>query len=162
MKPSMYLVPTEAPGRLFLLPKPSGEWLREDVAHIRDMGVDTLVSLLEPAEEAELSLEDEGAVCAEAGIDFLRSPIPDRGLPSEAAFTALAHEIIRRLQAGQGVGVHCRAGIGRSGMVVCGALAGFGHPAAEAVARVSAARGVAVPDTPEQRAFLERMAPRLG
>jgi hypothetical protein len=47
-------------------------------------------------------------------------------------------------------------------MVVCGALAGFGHPAVEAVARVSAARGVAVPDTPEQRAFLERMAPRLG
>jgi hypothetical protein len=115
MKPSMYLVPTEAPGRLFILPKPSGEWLREDVAHIHAMGVDTLVSLLEPAEEAELSLEDEGAVCAEAGIDFLRSPIPDRGLPAEAAFTMLTRAIVRRLQAGQGVGVHCRAGIGRSG-----------------------------------------------
>ena len=50
MKPSMYLVPTEAPGRLFILPKPSGEWLREDIAHIRAMGVDTLVSLLEPAD----------------------------------------------------------------------------------------------------------------
>lgn len=111
------------------------------------MGVDTLVSLLEPAEEAELSLEDEGAVCAEAEIDFLRSPTPDRGLPSEAAFAALAREIVRRLRAGRGVGVHCRAGIGRSGMVVCGALAGFGHPAAEAVARVSAARGPTRPSS---------------
>jgi len=59
MKPSMYLVASSLPGRLFIMPKPSGEWLAEDLGHCRSVGIDTIVSMLEPDEVAELLLHDE-------------------------------------------------------------------------------------------------------
>ncbi len=96
------------------MPKPSGEWPREDIEHYRLMGVGTVVSLLEPAEERELFLGPEEEVCQESRIDFLRFPIPDRGLPEAEGFACLVAEIVARLRREQGVAVHCRAGIGRS------------------------------------------------
>lgn len=162
MKPSVYPIELAAPGRLFLMPKPSGEWLREDLEHLRTLGISAVVSLLEREEAAELGLGDEAAACADLGLAFIAAPVPDRGLPEEAAFEALVLDIVARLRGGAGVAVHCRAGIGRSGMAVCGALAGFGLTAAEAIARVSRARGVAVPDTAAQAEFIARLAPRIA
>lgn len=164
MKPSVYPVDLDAPGRLFLMPKPSGEWLRDDLAHLATLGVCVVVSLLEPDEARELGLGDERPVCADLGLTFLAAPIPDRGLPEADAFAALALalDLAARLRAGAGVAAHCRAGIGRSGMAVCCILAAFGLSAEEARARVSRARGVAVPDTAEQAAFLDRIAPRIA
>ena len=162
MKPSVYPIDLDAPGRLFLMPKPSGEWLRDDLAHLATLGVCVVVSLLEPDEARELGLGDERPVCADLGLTFLAAPIPDRGLPEADAFAALALDLAARLRAGAGVAAHCRAGIGRSGMAVCCILAAFGLSAEEARARVSRARGVAVPDTAEQAAFLDRIAPRIA
>lgn len=162
MKPSVYPVDLDAPGRLFLMPKPSGEWLRDDLAHLATLGVSVVISLPEPDEARELGLGDERPVCADLGLTFLAAPIPDRGLPEADAFAALALDLAARLRAGAGVAAHCRAGIGRSGMAVCCILAAFGLSAEEARARVSRARGVAVPDTAEQAAFLDRIAPRIA
>lgn len=162
MKPSVYPIDLDAPGRLFLMPKPSGEWLRDDLAHLATLGVCVVVSLLEPDEARELGLGDERPVCADLGLTFLAAPIPDRGLPEADAFAALALDLAARLRAGAGVAAHCRAGIGRSGMAVCCILAALGLSAEEARARVSRARGVAVPDTAEQAAFLDRIAPRIA
>ena len=162
MKPSVYPVDLDAPGRLFIMPKPSGEWMRDDLAHLATLGVSVVVSLLEPDEAGELGLGDERQVCADLGLTFLAAPIPDRGLPEVEAFAVLALDLAARLRAGAGVAAHCRAGIGRSGMAVCCILAAFGLSAEEARARVSRARGVAVPDTAEQAAFLDRIAPRIA
>lgn len=162
MKPSVYPVDLDAPGRLFLMPKPSGEWLRDDLAHLATLGVSVVISLPEPDEARELGLGDERPVCADLGLTFLAAPIPDRGLPEADAFAVLALDLAARLRAGAGVAAHCRAGIGRSGMAVCCILAAFGLSAEEARARVSRARGVAVPDTAEQAAFLDRIASRIA
>ncbi|MEP3225717.1 MAG: hypothetical protein ABJO01_07070 [Parasphingorhabdus sp.] len=158
MKPSIYLVASKLPGNLFIMPKPSGEWLREDMAHYRAMGINTIISMLEPQEASELSLVDEGAICLESGMDFVQFPITDRGLPEPEPFQNLVADIITRLRNAEDVAVHCRAGIGRSGMAVCCALLGFDHSVEEAVALTSKARGVPVPDTAEQRAFIDQVA----
>ena len=137
------------------MPKPSAEWLAEDIAAYRAMGMDKVISLMTRDEMDELGLADEAAYCRNHGMDFLQFPIPDRGLPERRAFAALAQETLRELQAGTALGAHCRAGIGRSGLLACCVLAIHGMAAAESIALVSRARGVTVPDTDAQAAFID-------
>ncbi len=125
------------------------------MAHYRSRGVDVVVSMLEPGKAGELGPDAEEARCRDAGMMFMCFPIRDRGLPDQAGFGALIATVTDRLEAGQGVAVHCRAGIGRSGMLVCCVLAPFVGSAARAVDLVTRCRGVPVPDTAEQRAFIE-------
>jgi hypothetical protein len=49
------------------------------------------------------------------------------------------------------VGLHCRAGIGRSGLMAAGLLMFLGEQETVAWDRVSKARGLSLPDTQEQR-----------
>ncbi len=154
MKPSIYPVVSDNPGQLFIMPKPSGEWLQEDITHYRSMGVDTVISMLETDEISELSLQKEGYFCADNNLKFINFPIPDRGLPDFDKFKVLVTTVTERLRNDEGVAVHCRAGIGRSGMLVCCALAAFIGSAENAIEIVSKARGVQVPDTQEQRDFI--------
>jgi protein-tyrosine phosphatase len=53
--------------------------------------------------------------------------------------------------------IHCRQGIGRSGLAAC-LLAKTGLSPGAAIEMVSAARGVPVPETKEQRAWIDRYA----
>ena len=161
MKPSIYPIVSDQPGSLFIMPKPSGEWLDEDVAHYRSMGANTIISMLEPAEIEELSLQNEGVACADNQLDFINFPIQDRGLPDRDGFKDLISIVTKRLRNNEGVAVHCRAGIGRSGMLVCCALAEFLGSAVEAMDVVSRSRGVEVPDTEEQREFIVSIVQEL-
>ncbi len=155
MKPSIYPVSGEYPGRLFIMPKPSGDWLREDIQHYRSHGIDVIISMLEQSEIRELSLEEEGDICRANQIKFLNFPVQDRGIPEKKNFEGYLGAVLKQLRNQKRVAIHCRAGIGRSAMLVCCALSSFVGSAQTAVQLVSQARGVEVPDTPEQRAFIE-------
>lgn len=154
MTPSLYEVPVDTAGRLFIMPKPSGEWLDDDLKKLKLIGIDHIVSMLTPEEADSLSLANEGEVCEHNGINFTNVPVVDRDIPETAAAKELALSTIADLHAGSSVVVHCRAGIGRSGLVACCVLIGLGTLAEDALAKVSAARGVQVPDTEEQRKFI--------
>ncbi|WP_172670816.1 dual specificity protein phosphatase family protein [Labrenzia sp. DG1229] len=136
------------------MPKPSGEWLDDDLKKLKLIGIDHIVSMLTPEEADSLSLANEGEVCERNGINFTNVSVVDRDIPETAAAKELALSIIADLHAGSSVVVHCRAGIGRSGLVACCVLIGLGILAEDALAKVSAARGVLVPDTEEQRKFI--------
>ena len=101
-----------------------------------------------------LGLEDEGAQCAGAGMGFHNHPITDFGLPDGFAFDPFIHQVADDLRRGSAIAIHCRAGIGRSGMAVGAALIALGWTAVAAVERISDRRGVSIPDTEEQRRFL--------
>jgi protein-tyrosine phosphatase len=58
--------------------------------------------------------------------------------------------------------LHCRAGIGRSGLVAACLLVMKGVSPEEAVKKVSAARGVSVPETKEQRNWIDQYAATLA
>lgn len=144
-------------GRLGILPRPrGGDWLDDEIAAWREAGVDLVVSLLEPEEATQLVLQEEARAAASNGIAFRAFPIPDRGVPaSKEAVAQLAIEIVAALDKGQSVAVHCRQGIGRSGLIAGGILVATGKKLAAALKAVGDARGLEVPETAEQRAWLE-------
>ena len=130
----------------------AGDWLEDEVATWRDAGIETVVSLLENDEVDELGLRDEADLCRKAGIAFVSFPIRDRGVPPSVPDTArLTRAIARRLQDGRAEAIHCRAGIGRSSLIAACTLVLGGVDPGTAFSRIAEVRGVAVPDTDEQR-----------
>ena len=147
-------------GRLGIVPRPrGGDWLADETSAWREAGIDLVVSLLEPEEEAQLVLEGEAAAAAASGIDFRPFPIPDRGVPtSRESVAELASDIVDALDLGKNVAVHCRQGIGRSGMIVGGVLVAAGEDLAAALRTIKESRGLEVPETEEQQRWLREFA----
>ncbi len=119
-------------------------------------GVGTVVSLLTPDEEASLGLENESVEAKVHNMRFTAFPIEDRQVPSSPSDLAKALEgLDRELQHGRNVVVHCRQGVGRSGLVGACLLVNKGLDSQNAVDLISAARGVPVPETAEQRRWID-------
>jgi len=70
--------------------------------------------------------------------------------------------IARALEEGKSVAVHCRQGIGRSGLIAAGVLMSSGIAAEKATEVVSAARGLPVPETPGQLQWLRHLPSELA
>jgi protein-tyrosine phosphatase len=151
-------------GSLAIVLRPrGGDWLAEEIQRIAAARVQVLVSFLTRDEQIELDLLHEAECCGAAEIEFVNVPIPDLGVPRDSAICldAIAR-VVREISAGKSVAVHCRQSVGRSGLFTCGVLIAMGLPLDEAIAVVSSARGIAVPETAEQLAWLKANARALG
>ena len=114
-----------------------------------------IVSLLEPHEEAEFSLGGESVSSAASGLEFRAFPISDRSVPkSREAVAQLARQIVNALRAGKSVALHCRQGLGRSGLIAAAALIVSGQDSDTALQTIGHARGVEVPETEAQRRWI--------
>jgi protein-tyrosine phosphatase len=147
-------------GQLAIVPRPrGGEWLEDDVRVWKDDGFDLVVSLLTSDELRDLDLTREAELSRAQGLQFCEFPIPDLGVPHSLAE---AQEVVDKLNAalaaGKKVGVHCRQGIGRSGLIAASLLSLSGIDPETAFQRVSAARGLPVPETQEQKRWVIRLA----
>ena len=136
-----------------------GEDLPGEVAAWKTAGVGVVVSLLEPSEVWELDLKAEALLCEEHEIVFRPLPIRDRGTPESAReFSVVLEESYRHVRAGTAVAIHCRAGIGRTGLFAGALLHRLGVPMAEVFRTLSQSRGVTVPDTEAQVRWVEKYA----
>ena len=79
-------------------------------------------------------------------------------MPNPVPTRTMAGILRSRLSGGSSVVVHCHAGIGRSSTLAAAVLVYEGTTPGEAWDLIAAARGMAVPDTPAQREFIERLA----
>ena len=149
MKPDLFWIPGPWRGRLAIASRPrGGDWLSDEATGWRRAGIDVVVSLLEHDEAAQLNLAQEGEVARLNGIDFISFPIPDRGAPASLTPTlSLLAAIAGALGKGKNVAVHCRQGVGRSGMIAAGVLMSSSVRAEDAIETVGRARGVTVPET---------------
>ncbi len=156
----VYWIGLDTPGRLGVSRKPDGgEALDGQIAKLAHGMVDQVVSLLQPEEAASLGLAEEGGACERHGVGFYNFPIPDHGLPANVEhYRRVAAAMDRRVRAGQGLVVHCRAGLGRAPSLAICALVSGGMNVDEAILSVGRARGRPVPETDEQLAFLQAFA----
>ena len=162
MTTELYWVDGPWPGRLALAARPrGGDWLEDELGAWRRAGVETVFSLLTREEEDDLDLRGERQAVKAQGMDFLSLPIGDRQVPGSAADLAAAlKHADAKLAQGRNVVVHCRQGIGRTGLISAALLIGRGWDAERAVRQLSAVRRVPIPDTPEQRRWIDRYALR--
>jgi ADP-ribosyl-[dinitrogen reductase] hydrolase len=156
------------PGKLLAGEYPGGatpEATRDRLKRLVGAGVGVFIDLTQPGElspyEAELP----------PGVLYLRRPIPDHGLPAEPGQMAAILEALRQaLDAPRPVYLHCRAGIGRTGMVVGCFLVeqGLGGDAAldelDRLWQQSArsAHWPSVPETAEQVDYVRRWTSPVG
>ena len=146
--------------RLAIVPRPRpDDWLPDDVRALQHAGVDVLVSALTPEETEELGLVEEARFCKDCDLEFLSLPIEDRSVPVSASeFVQFLDSVSGHLRKGKAVAVHCRAGIGRSSIIVASALIRNGLSVESAFRTIEEARRCPVPDTPEQRQWVERFS----
>lgn len=151
MTADIYPLPCPVQGKLWIMPCPSAGAAFDQLAAL---GITHVLSLLPDEEAAMLGMGQELDLCAAQGIGFVQYPIVDFGLPDVDDFRKLIARIVVLLQAGESLAVHCRAGIGRSGMVAACTLVALGLGPNQARLAVSAARGINIPDTVEQTEFI--------
>lgn len=95
---------------------------------------------------------------AEAGARATWFPIPDLHAPSVDELLPLVVDLRTRVTAGEGVLVHCGAGIGRAGTVAAALLLALGVGLPAALELVAASRPSAGPQADVQSALLTALA----
>lgn len=165
-----FLSDTPGPGRIgmtFAPGKKDAGWDRDLEADLerlaRHHGATRLVSLIE---DHELDLLRIPALVDRArahGIEVERFPIEDLSVPvSLADLSRLVERILAAYRAGETIVLHCRGGLGRTGLVAaCCVVALGGASAADAIAAVRRARPGTV-ETPAQQEWVARFARALS
>lgn len=163
------------PGRLGLTFAPgkkqrdamTGRWDRDldaDLARLRDeYRTDLLVSLMEEHEYKELRISGLRERAPEYGIEVLWFPVKDAMCPErEEEFDEAVARMVGALRDGKTVVIHCKGGLGRTGLTAAACLvsAGTDLAADEALRIVRRARAGAV-ENERQEEFVARYAVRV-
>lgn len=152
----MYKIGSLGDGFLAIMGRP---YVERDVPaslqNVARLGIRQVVSLLEPVEARRLGLDGERREAQAQGMAFVSFPIKDMGTPGSVdEFAAITLKLFGQIEAGNNTLVHCHAGIGRSGLFAAGLLLHAGMDAEQAFAHVSKMRGLRVPETINQHAWL--------
>ncbi|HWF03653.1 MAG TPA: dual specificity protein phosphatase family protein [Candidatus Angelobacter sp.] len=157
---SLYWIENPNSLRLAIVARPrGGDWLQDELRRLQNSGIQILVSTLTQSEIKELGLTQEQEECRACGIQYFSFPIEDRSVPEGLLqFKAFVDQVAALVKEGKAVAVHCRAGIGRSSFMACSVLVRIGFRCPQAWLMVQQARGCSVPDTEEQKEFVEILA----
>jgi ADP-ribosyl-[dinitrogen reductase] hydrolase len=130
--------------------------LDEDLRAIRNWGASTVVTLIEPHEFNLLKVDQLGERVQELGMRWIHLPIRDVDVPDQRfvqGWSAAGPEIHDRLRKGEKIVIHCRGGLGRTGLVAGLILVERGCEPREAIQKVRSVRPNAI-ETPAQETFV--------
>ena len=128
----------------------------EELEWLRQQGIELLISLTEePPRRAWIN---------EAGLFLVHIPIEDLTAPTQEQLDQSIAAIRKAHERSWGVGVHCGAGLGRTGTVLACYLVTQGMSAKNAIARVRRLRPSSIENEQQERAvidFAERWPPTV-
>jgi ADP-ribosyl-[dinitrogen reductase] hydrolase len=132
-----------------------GRWDRDltvDLLRLRnEYGTVVLVSLVEEWELAQLGIAALATEASKAGIELDRLEIRDGGVPADPElFVALVKRTLARVRAGKTVVIHCRGGLGRTGVLAAVCLRALGFEANRAMQIVRAVRPGTIENTAQE------------
>jgi len=138
----------------------TGGWQRDletDLLRLREVyRCDLLVTLLEKHELDRFHVPNLLDLTRTHGMESAWAPIRDGGVPKAMdSFRELISRIVAGATAGRTVVIHCRGGLGRTGLVAASFLVALGRSPAEAMSIVRQARPGTV-ETGEQELYIRR------
>ena len=154
----MIATPYWITAQLAIVLRPWGDnYLASEMLTLRTAGIDVVVSMLQKDEARDLGLEEEETSANRAGLLFANFPIQDRGVPHDKqSFTDFLTTLENHLASGKRIAVHCRGSIGRAPLTTASLLIRSGIPPESAWSHIAASRDCDVPDTEEQREWVDR------
>jgi len=136
------------PGELAVMPVPGRDRsLDQDAAFLEQQGIQILVSLTDEAPDAR--------TLSSHSIEQRHIPIEDYAPPTMQQMNEFASLVEDAVEEGQLVGVHCTAGLGRSGTMAAAYLVAKGHPADEAIRMVRRARPGSIENNAQEDAVYQ-------
>lgn len=146
----------------------SGHWerdLAEDLDVIRAWGASLVLTILEDHELDALGVRDIGAEIERRGMAWARLGIADAGIPDSGAERTWREELGPRiheeLRRGHDVLLHCKGGLGRTGMMAARLLVERGMEPERAISAIREARHGAI-ETAEQESCILSLRPPGG
>lgn len=105
--------------------------LEQDLGALKQAGVTTVVTTLTEPEMQEHHIAELPQRCQALGMEWVHLPIEDNVLPAsefDAAWSEHADALVAKLKQGQRLSVHCRGGVGRTGLTSAKLLMRAGVP----------------------------------
>ena len=135
--------------------------LGEDLRVIRDWGASAVVTLIEDHELRILGIEGLGDEVQGRGMAWMHPPIRDVDIPDarfEHAWQVAGPALHRRIDNGERILIHCRGGLGRTGLVAGLILVERGLTPGKAIDAVRAVRPHTI-ETRTQGAYVLKTKP---
>jgi ADP-ribosyl-[dinitrogen reductase] hydrolase len=139
----------------------SGSWerdLRIDIQAVKSWGATAWLNLLTTTEMLDLKVRNLEVAVKGSGIRYYRLPIEDGGIPDvtfEKSWNTAGAQLREELLRGGKVLIHCKGGLGRSGMIAARLIVELGAATPEvAIRQVRASRPGAIETRAQEKHVL--------
>jgi len=115
----------------------------DDFRSIKEQGISKIYCLQEEDELvylADETVEQRREILKEYGIELIHSPIGDFRIPTPEQALMLSESIMKDVNGGKSILIHCMGGLGRSGTIAACALVHYGLKPDDAVKIVRTVR----------------------
>ena len=142
----------------------TGAWNRDldaDLKAIVEAGATTVITLLEPHELESLRVAELPAKANDLGLTQYSLPVRDGGVPSkkiESLWKSIGREIRDSIRNGELLVIHCKGGLGRTGLLAASLCVEFGVEPKLAIEHARMTRPGVI-ETAEQERYVFRAHP---